>query len=113
MEFEQHERNGVLVVRIFSRKVVHSNSDEFKAEMTDLIRKGGKQLLLDLSEVEFIDSRGLGVFISILKSVGPGGSLALCSLNDNVYKVFELTKLDKFFAMYADIDSAIRAMRGS
>lgn len=111
MEFEQHEHNDILVVKILSDTIVHSNATDFKTAMIDYIRTGKKRLLLDLSNVQFMDSRGLGVLISIHKSIGPGGILGVCAVNDNVCKVFELTRLDKIFNMFPDHDSAISAMQ--
>lgn len=111
MELKQHEQDGIQVIKILNDKIVHANAADFKTAMIEYIQQGMNRLLLDMSNVQFIDSRGLGVLISIHKSIGPGGMLGVCAVNDKVCKVFELTRLDKIFNMYTDHDSAISAMQ--
>lgn len=112
MEYELTRHEDIQLVRILAEKIVNANADDFKTEMIDLVHKGGNRILMDLSSVWFIDSRGLGMLISLLKSLGPGGLLSLCAVNDNVCKVFEVTKLDSVFSVYPDVESGLRAMQG-
>lgn len=58
-----------------------------------------KNVLLDLSHVDFIDSSCLGALVSILKSVNGQGELALCSLNDTIKNLFKLTRMDRIFSI--------------
>lgn len=110
MEYLLTRQDDVQMVTILADKITHANSDGFKAAMIDLIRTGGNRVLLDLSKVGLIDSRGLGVLISLLKSLGPGGMLGLCAVNENVYRVFEVTKLNQVFTLHPDVESGLRAM---
>lgn len=56
----------------------------FKQQVLEAIDPDTKNVLLDLSHVDFIDSSCLGALVSILKSVNGQGELALCSLNDTI-----------------------------
>ncbi|SMP59518.1 anti-sigma B factor antagonist [Desulfonatronum zhilinae] len=111
MEYQLTRHNDIQLVTILADKIVHANADGFKTAMIDLIHKGGNRILMDLSKVGFIDSRGLGVLISLFKSLGPGGMLSLCVVNDSVCKVFEVTKLDRVFSIHPDVESGLEAMR--
>ena len=58
-------------------------------------------LVIDLQEVAYIDSSGIGMLVEIFRRVRAyGGSLRLCGLGERVLGVFEITKLDKFFRIY-------------
>lgn len=59
------------------------------------------QLLIDLQEVPYIDSSGIGMLVEIFRRMkASGGSLRLCGLSERVVGVFEITKLDKFFNIF-------------
>ena len=61
----------------------------------------GKIILIDLRDVTFIDSSGLGALVSALKTVRSKGSkLFICSINDQIRMLFELTSMDRVFEVY-------------
>jgi anti-sigma B factor antagonist len=71
---------------------------EFREKINDLIEKGQKDFVLDFKQCTFIDSTGLGVLVSIYKKcVELDGTFKLRSMDQQVMKVFELTRLDKVF----------------
>jgi len=60
-----------------------------------------KIILIDLQDVTFIDSSGLGALVSALKTVRSKGSkLFICSINDQIRMLFELTSMDRVFEVY-------------
>ena len=57
-----------------------------------------ERLIINLEAVEYMDSSGIGTLVEIYRRVKAfSGKLLLCGLNDRVYSIFEITKLDKFF----------------
>ena len=63
-----------------------------------MIKDGEKDFLLNFENCKFIDSTGLGVLVAIYKRTSEkGGSLKLKSVNEQVMKLFRLTRLDKVF----------------
>ena len=83
------------IVRI-TGSIDASCSSELKEQLGELLRQGHTALLLDLSQVKFVDSSGLGVIVGIYKAArASGGSLKLTCLRDPVRKVFALTHLDR------------------
>lgn len=71
---------------------------EFREKVNELIDKGEKYFQLDFSKCEFVDSTGLGVLVSIHKKCTDlNGELVLCSINNRVLKLFNLTRLDQVF----------------
>lgn len=73
-------------------------ADAFREELNNLVHKAEKDFVLDFSKCTFIDSTGLGVLVSIYKKCKEAnGSFELHSINSQVMKIFNLTRLDKVF----------------
>ena len=72
----------------------------FRREMTDLIDNGATYLVFDMSQVEFMDSSGLGAVVGVMKSMGKKGRIELACLQPTVRKVFRLTRMDQVFRIH-------------
>jgi anti-sigma B factor antagonist len=105
------EPNGkIMVVVVREERLDAHNSDELKVEMNRLFESGTKDLLVDLKEVRFIDSSGLGVLVSGFKNASTHqGSIKLCSLQTQVKSMFELTRLHRVFDIYQTMDEALES----
>lgn len=105
------EANGkVMVVMVREERLDAHNSEELKVEINRLFESGTKDLLVDLKEVRFIDSSGLGVLVSGFKNAATHqGSIKLCSLQTQVKSMFELTRLHRVFDIYQTIDEALES----
>jgi len=74
------------------------------------IERGQHDLVVDLSDVTFMDSTGLGVLVGRLKLIRVHeGAMRLVCAHDRVLKVFTITGLDKVFEIYPTIDEALAA----
>ncbi|MHC5934068.1 STAS domain-containing protein [Nostoc sp.] len=79
--------------------------NELRREVSNLVANGTNILLLDMKEVNFIDSSGLGALVSAMQIVRTAnGKLCVCSISDQVKMLFELTKMDRIFQTFADQD---------
>lgn len=68
--------------------------DEVKMELKPLLNEGGRTLIFDLHDIEFIDSSGIGCVISLFKTARSiGSSLKLCGLTPGVLDIFQLLHL--------------------
>ena len=67
---------------------------------------GPDRVILDLSEVKFIDSSGLGAIVAAMKQLGQGRKLDLAGLTPMVDKVFRLTRMDTVFDLYPSLPDA-------
>ncbi|BAY79882.1 anti-sigma-factor antagonist (plasmid) [Nostoc linckia NIES-25] len=77
--------------------------NELRREVSNHVDNGTNVLLLDLKNVKFIDSSGLGALVSAMQMVRKtDGQLFVCSINDQVKMLFELTKMDRIFKVFAD-----------
>ena len=79
--------------------------NQLRRDISDVVTRGADIVLIDLQDVKFIDSSGLGALVSAMKMVRTaGGKLFVCSINDQVKMVFELTRMDRVFERFADRD---------
>ncbi|MGD9580084.1 MAG: STAS domain-containing protein [Vampirovibrionia bacterium] len=67
-------------------------------------------LIIDMSNVNYISSRGLGILVDIHKKCQKSGKLILCGLSDDVMSVFKLTVLNNFFIIVGSQEEAVSLM---
>jgi anti-sigma B factor antagonist len=81
---------------------------DLKEELKVLVGEGYTQLIVDLTDVPFIDSSGLAALVSGLKRVRESaGTLKIVGLNHQTRTVFTVTLLDRVFDFYPDIAAAV------
>ena len=89
-------------------------SDRFKNQLKDVVAGGGQHLVVDLGQVGFIDSCGLGALISALKVLRTsGGSLVLANLSEPVEAVLRITRLSRVFEITSDVNEALSMARAA
>lgn len=82
-----------------------SESTEFKKSVTKLLYAEKDDLCFDFSELDYIDSTGLGALIGILKQVeGMGNKIYLKGVNERIRKLFKITQLEDMFVFVGDLD---------
>ena len=70
-------------------------------------------MVINFSDVNYISSAGLRVLIFATKSFSKSsGSFAVCSLNDNIMKIFEISGLVNLFSIHDDLDTALKSIKG-
>lgn len=75
----------------------------FREQVDSALQKGTKVLLIDLKDVTFVDSSGLGVLVACLKNARSAScKMYICSINDQIRMLFELTSMDRVFEVFAD-----------
>jgi anti-sigma B factor antagonist len=86
---------------------------EFKQALLDVIAKGGRKVVVDLSDTTFIDSTTLGVLVGGVKRLRTNdGQLSLVCSDRNITKIFEITGLDRVFTIYPTREDAVAALGG-
>lgn len=109
MPFVIETVGAVLVVAVVGQLVV-GNRQEFKQTVLDEVEEGARRVLVDFSETGYVDSSGLGALVSLNKRLREaGGELRLAALNDDMRTLFELTRLDTLFQLYASRTEALAA----
>jgi anti-sigma B factor antagonist len=100
----------VAVVDVAGRITLGEGSSVLRDAMRDLVSKGQKKILLNLGEVSYIDSSGIGELVSGFTTVtNSGGALKLLNLNKRVKDLLQITKLYTVFDVHEDEAGAIRS----
>ncbi len=100
----------VTVVDAAGRITLGEGASAFRDLIRDLVAKGNKKLLVNLSEVSYIDSSGIGEMVSSYTTVtNRGGQLKLVGLNKRVKDLLQITKLYTVFEVFDDEASGVRS----
>jgi anti-sigma B factor antagonist len=106
------EVDGVTVLDLSGRITLGEGSVQLRDAIRDLIGKGQRSILLDLGDVNYIDSSGLGELVSAYTSArNQGATLKLLKLTKKVHDLLQLTKLYTVFDIYDDEASAIASYK--
>jgi anti-sigma B factor antagonist len=89
-----------------------ASAPQLKWTLVDLLDKGYAQYVIDLSQLTYMDSMGLGVLVGFRKRVEGTAGLALAGLPDTQRKLLEMTGLDACFDTYASLDEALNTTDG-
>ena len=99
---EVEDIGDVTVVNFTDKKILdEQNIQVIGEQLFSLVDElGRRKLLLNFSNVEYLSSAALGKFITLNKKVqAKSGKLVMCNINEDIFEVFEITKLDKFFTI--------------
>jgi len=100
----------VTVVDVSGRITLGEGSSELRDALRDLVAKGNKKILLNLGDVSYIDSSGIGELVSGFTSVSnQGGQLKLLNLTKRVKDLLQITKLYTVFEVFEEEPAAVRS----
>ena len=109
MQMTASDVDGVLLVTVKDRRIDAAVAVRFKDKMQELTLEPAERVILDLSEVEFLDSSGLGAVVGSMKHLGRSRRLDLAALTPTVEKVFRITRMDRVFRIFPTIEDALEA----
>lgn len=110
MKFEIKKNGTAIVLKVKERKLDASISPELKGEFLILCNPQTKNLVVDLSEVEFCDSSGLSaLLIAERKMRENGGVVKLVGLQKKVLSLIRISRLDRAFSIHDSLAKALRA----
>ena len=111
MEIKIREEKEVVII-ILEGEVDISVTDPIRQKFRELIDGKKKFVLVNMASVSYIDSSGLGMFVETMQEMGKyGGKIKLVGLTDDVKKVFELTRLNKFFDIFNEEKEALESFK--
>jgi len=106
MDFEVHKNADVVVFTLKEKRLDASVSPALKAEFLLLCRPNVKNLIIDLSSVEFCDSSGLSaLLIAQRKMHENGGIMALAGCHKQVLSLLKISQLDRVFTITDSVDA--------
>lgn len=110
MKSSNRQVDGITIVDMSGRITLGEGSVVLRDSIRDLIGKGQKKILLNLGDVTYIDSSGIGELVSAFTAVRrEGGELKLLKLTKKVHDLLQITKLYTVFDIKDDEATAIKA----
>lgn len=107
---EIKNNNGFYVLKVNSDRLDAASSPELKTCVTNLVNDGARNLIIDISQVNFMDSSALGAIVSALKLFDGKGEMLLVGASGVVLDLFKLTRMDRVLSLYDDFESAEKSL---
>ena len=112
LKINTRQVDGVNIVDCSGRITLGEGSVVLRDQIKDLLGKGQKKILLNLGDVNYIDSSGIGELVSAYTTVrNQGGELKLLNLTKKVHDLLQITKLYTVFDVKDDEAAAVKAFR--
>src|SRR4051794_34936480 len=103
LDIARDVKEGVVILSLNGRLIVGDPVNRLREEVTNLIAEGSNKIILDLKDVDYIDSTGLGgMVICYTNANKAGGALKLLHANKRNMDLLELTNLNKVFQVFRD-----------
>ncbi len=109
MEISEYSHGAVSVLKP-NGPLVGDDADKFKSRVLEVRTKSLGRVVLDLTGIPYVDSRGLEVLVEVSDELAESGqALKLCGSNEVLREVFELTELTSYFERFVDVNTAVRS----
>ncbi len=108
MPLSSSDHDYAQVIHVDDSRLDASVAIQFKEDFRGLT-SGEMDVILEMSNVEFLDSSGLGSIVAVYKAMGPDRAMALAGLQPAVEKVMTLTRMNTVFAIFPTLDDALAA----
>lgn len=106
----EKEVKGVTVLQLAGRVTLGDESNQLRTKLKDLLSQGKTRLVLDLSEVAYIDSAGLGTLVAGFTSAqNQGANLKLANLTKRFHEQLNITKLVTVFDVFDSVENAVKS----
>ena len=112
MSIQRIDHDAVTVVRPGDERLDIAVASDFRNALLELIEDGRRNLVVDLGDVSFIDSSGLGALVSALKTLkanGGNGDIRLAQVQEPVVSLLEIIRLNRVFSTYPSVEHAVKS----
>jgi anti-sigma B factor antagonist len=114
LNIEEKDVNGVTVVELAGRVTLGEGSSLLRTKLKELLSQGKTRLVLDLAEVTYVDSAGLGTLVAGYTSAqNQGANLKLANLTKRFHEQLNITKLVTVFDVYDTVQDAVKSFESA
>ena len=108
MEINEDKRGDVVILSL-SGRLDATTAKTFQERILSVIDSGAQRLVVDFSQLEYVSSSGLRVFLLAAKRLQPtDGKFALCGLQDHIRQVFDLAGFSSIISIYGSRAEAVK-----
>lgn len=112
MNYSVNEKYGSVVIELKGKVMGGPDAEAFRDTLHNLIEEGKTNVIVDLSNVKFMNSSGLGILIGGLTTMrNADGDLKICAATDNIRSMLMVSQLLKVFDHYDTLEEALEANR--
>jgi len=110
LEIKEREREGICILDMNGRLTVGDEASKFRERMSKLIASGRHSIILNMAQVDYVDSTGLGAMVMCYTTLNrDGGKVKLLSLTRRSIELLVMTKLTTIFEVFNDEQNAINS----
>lgn len=110
MNWELEENPEYIVLKPMEGRLDSALAPKFRADVSELTVKVQKTLVLDLINVEFMDSSGLGAVVVCYKQMQSAGGMYVCNVGPQVRDIFRLTHMDRILEVNDSFDDCVQKL---
>ena len=103
-------QDGILIVEVKLERLDANVAAEFQDQFGKVITQSDDTVLMDLTQVSFMDSSGLAAFVFCFQSGYRRNSLAICGASEKVRSLFKLTRIDQFLKIFENRAEAVASL---
>ena len=110
LEIKEREREGICILDMNGRLTVGDEASKFRERMSKLIASGRHNIILNMAQVDYVDSTGLGAMVMCYTTLNrDGGKVKLLNLTRRSIELLVMTKLTTIFEVFDDEQNAINS----
>ncbi|MBM4129989.1 STAS domain-containing protein [bacterium] len=112
MKVKRIPHADVMVLEVSGKIMGGPDFDMFKGEVKELLDAGCRKVVLDLGEVPWINSTGLGILITAHHSIkAAAGIMKVCNVKERVLSIFYVSQLERVFEVHPDRETAVASFQ--
>ena len=112
MKITEKTKVNVVVLKFVGSLLGEPDTTKVRRKVRRLVEEEVRKVVVDMSDLRWINSDGLGSLIAGLSSLrNAGGDLRLAKVSDNVQKILRITGLAKVFKVYSTVDAAVNRFK--
>jgi anti-sigma B factor antagonist len=110
MKLSSRDENGITILEPKGKMMGGPDTDMFHDKLHELVNQNKKKVIIDLANVEWMNSRGLGILISGLTTMrNNGGELKLACVTNKIESLLTITRLITAFENYDSVEEAVKS----
>lgn len=108
MEIQQREQNGIQILELSGKIIGGPDASKVNDKLHEFVDHGLTKIVADLSQVNWMNSSGLGILINALTTMkNSGGELKVAAATEKIKNLLTITKLTKVIKLYDTVEDAI------
>lgn len=110
VKYSKEKRGDVLVFQILQKELNYNHASSFKEQLFLDIADGNSLIVLNMENVNHIDSSGLGaILFGTRQANNSGGKLVLTGVNPNIDTLLKIARLDRIYEIFPNVDEAVNS----